>query len=84
MSVKDVNKILEDQMQSNADWREVACRWLLGHENIWKKWLPYGTQCLQQFGLYNIVLDKFVDNRDDPSDLTCRACPSGTKLFGDP
>lgn len=78
MSVKDVNKILEDQMQSNADWREVACRWLLGHENIWKKWLPYSTQCLQQFGLYNIVLDKFVDNRDDPSDLTCRACPSGT------
>lgn len=84
MSVKDVNKILEDQMQSNADWREVACRWLLGHENIWRKWLPYSTQCLQQFGLYNIALDKFVDNRDNPSDLTCRACLSGTKLFGDP
>eukprot|EP00435_Cladocopium_sp_Y103_P060711 s9_g22.t1 len=78
MSLSDVNKMLEDEMQSTDDWHEVACRWLLGHGDIWKKWLPYGTQCLQQFGLYNTVSRKFVDNREDPSDLTCEPCPAGT------
>eukprot|EP00435_Cladocopium_sp_Y103_P061532 s9_g23.t1 len=81
MSISDVNEMLEHHMQSSADWREVACRWILAHEDTWQKWLPFRTKCLPQFGLYNAIFETFVDNREDPNALTCRACPSGAKFL---
>ena len=40
--------------------RDVACRWLHGHEDIWKSWLPDPTKCFSGFGLYHQPSSSFV------------------------
>jgi len=72
-----VNKLMKDQMDSGDTPDVVACRWLKANKAIWEQWLPDPTECYPQFGLYNEKTKEFVEDREDPSRLTCRACKSG-------
>ena len=85
ISIRDVDKMLLDQIRTGDDSATVACRWVQNHESIWTDWLPDDaeTTCSAQFGLYNEMTYEFVEDRTDKSGLTCRACPSGTCL-GEP
>ena len=40
--------------------RAVACRWLQGHEDVWKPWLPDPTKCFSGSGLYHPTSNSFV------------------------
>ncbi|CAK9044742.1 unnamed protein product [Durusdinium trenchii] len=72
-----VNEIMLDKLDSGEDYHDVACRWLKNHETAWTAWLPDSTKCFPQFGLYLERAKTFVDSRQDPTGLTCRACESG-------
>lgn len=78
ISIKEVDKMLLDQIQTGDDSATVACRWVQNHDTIWLDWLPDTTKCFAQFGLYNTLTNEFVTDRADKSFLECRACSSGT------
>lgn len=78
MDLESVNEMLRDQLQTGNSSRDVACRWLHGHEDVWKPWLPDPTKCFSGFGLYHQPSGSFVTNRQDPTGLVCNPCPSGT------
>ena len=80
ISIKEVDKMLLDQIETGDDSATVACRWVQNHTTIWTDWLPDTTKCFAQFGLYNTLTDQFVTDRADKSFLECRACSSGTYL----
>ena len=71
-----VNKLMMDQLDSGDSPDLVACRWLKANK-VWEQWLPDPTECYPQFGLYNEKTEDFVEDREDPGHLTCRACNSG-------
>lgn len=79
VSMSTLNQMMLDQLNTGDEAEQVACRWLKANRAIWEAWLPDDTACFPQFGLYNQRTQEFVDNRDqDVSELTCRACASGT------
>ena len=78
ISIKEVDKMLLDQIQTGDDSATVACRWVQNHGHIWMDWLPDTTKCFAQFGLYNARLRLFVTDRTDKSFLECQPCETGT------
>ncbi|CAK9106006.1 unnamed protein product [Durusdinium trenchii] len=73
-----VNDMLLDQVQTGDSYREVACRWIQSNQEVWRSWLPDPTTCFAQFGLYHEKSGQYVADRGDPTDLSCKACLSGT------
>lgn len=78
IDLETVNSMLSDQLETGDDDWTVVCRWLRNSREVWKDWLPDPTKCNAQFGLYNEETQQYVANREDPSNLICKACPSGT------
>jgi len=78
MDLETVNDMLRDQKKTGDSSRAVACRWLQGHEDVWKPWLPDPTKCFSGFGLYHPPSNSFVKDRRNPVSLACSPCPSGT------
>ncbi|CAK9021690.1 Retrovirus-related Pol polyprotein from transposon TNT 1-94 [Includes: Protease [Durusdinium trenchii] len=74
---KSVNEMLLDSIDTADSWRSIACRWLQGNPALWESWIPDKSTCFAQFGLFHELDNKFVKSREDPTHLTCRACPSG-------
>ncbi|CAE7898853.1 Riox1 [Symbiodinium sp. KB8] len=75
--MSDVNRMMKDQKDTGDSFAEVACRWLQMNPTSWETWLPDVTKCFPGLGLYNTNLHKFVDAREDPTHIECRACISG-------
>ena len=50
----------------------MACRWLQGHEDVWKPWLPDPTRCFSGFGLYHQPSSSFVPLSLQPSCCGCK------------
>ena len=76
LSLKTVDKMMMDQLDTNDADYDVACRWLQSNEETWKTWLPERGKCFSQFGMYDEKSQRFLQNRD-PIAISCRACPSG-------
>ena len=74
---KSVNEMLLDSIDTADSWRSIACRWLQGNPALWESWIPDKSTCFAQFGLFHELDNKFVKSCEDPTHLTCRACPSG-------
>ena len=53
MTMKSVNAMLLDQLNTGDTNFEVACRWLKQNEASWTEWLPERGKCFSQFGMYN-------------------------------
>ncbi|CAL1152860.1 unnamed protein product [Cladocopium goreaui] len=77
MDLKTVNKLTGDQADTGDAPEVVACRWLQANKDHWESWLPDKTKCFPQFGLYDELTGQFVQDRSDPTSLTCRVCASG-------
>eukprot|EP00435_Cladocopium_sp_Y103_P034027 s2350_g8.t1 len=77
VSLKAVNEMMLNQLDTNDDDFDVACRWLLSNEDRWNAWLPEKGKCFSQFGMYSEEKEKFLQTREAIS-ITCRACPSGS------
>jgi len=77
IDMTEVQELMMDQLNSGDDATTVACRWLQGRQNVWQPWLPDSSKCFPQFGLYKEVTSSFVQDRNDPAGLICRACESG-------
>lgn len=77
IDMTEVQELMMDQLNSGDDATTVACRWLQGHQNVWRQWLPDSSKCFPHFGLYSEITNSFVQERNDPAGLTCRACESG-------
>lgn len=78
LTIKDVNDVMWDKLDSEITHREAACHWLNGNTQRWKTWLPDKTVCVAGFGLYDIFADVFVQSRNgDTANIECRVCPSG-------
>ena len=78
IDIRDVEKMLRDQLDSSDSWFEVACRWLRENEQTWEPWMPDKTKCSLHFGLFNEKDEQWVEDRSEPQYLRCSACPSGT------
>eukprot|EP00435_Cladocopium_sp_Y103_P005247 s85_g1.t1 len=76
MSMKNMNEMLLDGLDSGDPSLDVACRWLQANEK-WRSWLPEKGKCNSQFGIYDEAREVFLANREDLPSITCRACPSG-------
>ncbi|CAE7233751.1 unnamed protein product [Symbiodinium natans] len=76
-NINDVNAMMGDMLETGDSAQEAACRWLLVNPNSWQSWLPDMTKCFPGFGLYDTNRSEFVNNRDAPTFLECRACESG-------
>lgn len=78
LELTDVQDLLLTHKQSGAsDYFDVACDYINRTRERWTSWIPDKTQCTAQFGLYDEQTQQFVQNRDDPTNLICLACPSG-------
>lgn len=77
ISLKNMDAIMLDQLDTSGTDFEVACRWLQDNADIWEEWIPEQGKCFAQFGMYNEKTDKFLAAREDVV-IGCRACPSGT------
>lgn len=53
MSLKTVDKMMLDQLDTADSDYDVACRWLQSNEEIWTDWLPEKGKCFSQFGIYD-------------------------------
>ena len=54
VSLKAVNDMMLNQMDTNDDDFDVACHWLLSNEDRWTTWLPEKGKCFSQFGMYSV------------------------------
>eukprot|EP00435_Cladocopium_sp_Y103_P065144 s2564_g27.t1 len=84
LTLKNVDEMMLDQIDSAKTSFEVACRWLQGNNDKWMTWLPEKGKCNPQFGIYDETKEQFLETRPPRADLTdeltgitCRACPSG-------
>lgn len=78
LTIKDVNDVMLDTLDSGITYRDAVCRWLNAKTERWRKWLPDKTLCVAGFGLYDISADVFVQSRSgDTANIECRVCPSG-------
>eukprot|EP00435_Cladocopium_sp_Y103_P075429 s332_g57.t1 len=76
ISLKSVNEMMLNQLDTGDADFDVACRWLLSNEDRWTTWLPEKGKCFSQFGMYSEKEQRFLQTRETIS-ITCRACPSG-------
>ena len=54
MSLKTVDEIMLDQLDTEDTDFDVACRWLKSNEQTWTPWLPEKGKCFSQFGMYDV------------------------------
>ena len=54
VSLKAVNEMMLNQMDTNDDDFDVACRWILSNEDRWTAWIPEKGTCFSQFGMYSV------------------------------
>jgi len=80
LTLKNLDEMMLDQLDSTKTSFEVACRWLQGNHDKWMTWLSEKGKCNPQFGIYDETKGQFLEKRADLTELTgitCRACPSG-------
>ena len=77
IDMKSMKSLLRDQLDSQAEWPEVACRWLQANEARWKQWIPDNSECSAGFGMFDEQEERFVLQRPDPISIRCRPCPAG-------
>lgn len=53
LSLKTVDNMMMDQLDTKDSDYDVACRWLQSNEEKWKSWLPERGKCFSQFGMYD-------------------------------
>ena len=76
--------LLDEKTNGNENytWEEVTCKWLKANRATWEKWIPDESECFPGFGLYDSVLQEFVEKREHTTNRTnkivCQACVPGT------
>ena len=77
IDMKSMKSLLRDQLDSQDEWSEVACRWLQANSPRWKQWIPDNSECSPGFGMFDEQEERFVSDRPDPISIRCRPCPAG-------
>eukprot|EP00435_Cladocopium_sp_Y103_P054212 s328_g17.t1 len=79
MPLSTIDALLLDQKETADTWQDVTCRWIKANQAVWRRWIPDESECFPGFGLYDSVLNDFVDERANASNkIVCQACPAGT------
>ena len=74
MPLSTIDAILLDQKETADTWQDVTCRWIKANRAVWQKWIPDESECFPGFGLYDSVLNDFVDARANASNkIICQA-----------
>ena len=70
MTLKNLDEMMLDELDSTKTSFEVACSWLQGNNDKWMTWLPEKGKCNPQFGIYDeplhILKKSFCFGRLEP------------------
>eukprot|EP00438_Fugacium_kawagutii_P014431 Skav225771 [mRNA] locus=scaffold1577:10957:11460:+ [translate_table: standard] len=74
LPIREMNAMLLDQKTTEDTWENVTCRWIKANRHLWQRWIPDESECYPGFGLFDSVLEDFMDQRVNATNkIVCQA-----------